>query len=475
MTATKELLDKIASLRQRLDQAQGLAQDAAAALAEQNGTRADPVQALQQNVLAGAWHNRLIDTSLREVSGGDGPPPTVRLSARGARLLRGARQLLQELRTLAEEPCLQNEQDDCLGNLYRETVAIIDMVLRTVQAFPQAPTAQARLCDGLDAILGIVGDRLSILMGAVTHRQREVCRIDTLAELLRQLVAGHGLNLAAFLPLAESLREEADQDLPLRFLYHPPDEPARFVACHSLNVAQVIGRLVRHDPEWRGRREEPILAALLHDAGMLSVPAGILNLPGPLDDGQRRIVESHAALGAQIVSTLGAGSWLAAAAAGHHERVDGTGYPAGLNESQLPPLLRLLAVCDVYTALCAHRPYRPALDTRTALTDVLLLAEQGALDRFQAERLLEFSFYPVGSVVELSDGAIGIVLAAQKGERRLSDPARPLVGLLLEQGRPLAIPRQTDLAEQTTRTILRALPANERRALLGKSFPVLAD
>jgi HD-GYP domain-containing protein (c-di-GMP phosphodiesterase class II) len=303
-----------------------------------------------------------------------------------------------------------------------------------------------------------------------------MCRIDTLAELLRQLVSGNGLTIAAFLPLAEALHDEAAQEFPLRFLHQPATDPARFAACHSLNVAQVIARLSRDDADWRSRREEPILAALLHDVGMLRVPAEILTLSGPLDDEQRRVVERHTTLGAEIVNHLGgvSGSWPAAAASGHHERVDGTGYPGGLNDSQLSPLIRLLAVCDVYAALCTPRPYRQALETRTALTDTLLLAEQGALDRFLAERLLKLSFFPAGTVVELADGAVGVVLSAQRGDR-LSDPARPVVGLLLQHGQPLATPRQVDLAEQADRSILRTVPAAERRELLGKWYPVLAD
>src|SRR5207302_10228235 len=67
--------------------------------------------------------------------------------------------------------------------------------------------------------------------------------------------------------------------------------------------------------------------------------------------------------------------------------------PGGLRQGQLAPLTCLLAVCDVYAALCSPRPYRSARDPRTALTDTLLLAEQGLLDRTQCERLLLLAFY----------------------------------------------------------------------------------
>jgi hypothetical protein len=172
------------------------------------------------------------------------------------------------------------------------------------------------------------------------------------------------------------------------------------------------------------------------------------------------------------VRLLPTGSWLARATAGHHERLDGTGYPAGLRDSQIEPLTRLLAVCDIYAAMCCPRPHRPALETRTALTDTLLLAEQGALDRFQAERLLVLSFYPVGTVVELADGATGVVVATHQDRRDLNALARPVVALLTtSQGQLLPAPRYLDLAECEGRSIVRSLPLAERRELLGRRYP----
>src|SRR5205085_1779080 len=111
-------------------------------------------------------------------------------------------------------------------------------------------------------------------------------------------------------------------------------------------------------------------AALLKDVGMLSVPAEVLARPTLLTDEQKRLVESHGRIGAELVAKhLPSTAALCEAIAGHHERLDGTGYPAGLRQGQIGPLPRLLAVADVYTALCCPRPCRPALDPRTALTE----------------------------------------------------------------------------------------------------------
>jgi len=201
----------------------------------------------------------------------------------------------------------------------------------------------------------------------------------------------------------------------------------------------------------------------------------MLAQPGPLDDAQRRALEAHTCAGADILTRLlPGGAWLAEAAGGHHERLDGTGYPAGLRDQQIAPLTRLVAVCDVYAALCSPRPHRPGLDTRTALTDTLLLAEQGNLDRFQAERLLQLSFYPVGSVVELSDGAVGLVVATHLSRRDLNTPARPVLALLTDgDGLPVPRPHHVDLAQCVSRSIVRTLPRIERSELLAGRYPEL--
>src|SRR5262249_44114080 len=151
------------------------------------------------------------------------------------------------------------------------------------------------------------------------------------------------------------------------------------------------------------------------------------------------------------------------AVAEHHERLDGTGYPAGLRANQISSLARLLAVCDTYAAMCSPRPYRAARETRTALTDTLVLAEQRSLDRNHAERLLQLSFYPVGSAVELADGSVGVVVATHLGRRDLHIPARPVVALLTNSdGQPLPVPQHLDLAQCEGHSIVRTLTPAER-------------
>src|SRR5262245_9108711 len=477
MSDTQAILRKIAALRQRLDKAQGVVRDAPAAPVPLEPAVADPVERLEEQVAAGARHNALIEGALGPTAAAtEAPALPRRLTARGARLLHFGRDLLGELRRLAEEPLLSADASEPLADLYRETAAMLDTMLRALPAFPEAAAAQARLCDGLEGVLGVVTERLGLLRASVAERRRQLAQVDRLMQLLEALAAERPLTVDVFVPLAMELHEDARHELPLRFLSASPRDPPRFVACHSMNVAQVIARLLHDDPEWDGRRHEPILAALLHDAGLVNVPAEILSHPGPLNDVQRRVIENHTRDGGHMLADLAQGMpRLIEAAVSHHERSDGTGYPDGSIEVHVSPLVRLLAVCDIYAALAAPRPYRAALEPRTALTDTLLLADQGAIDRVQAERLLRIGFYPLGSVVELSDGSAGVVVGSPAARGQRMDPSRPAVALVsAAHGTPLPVPRHVSLTTDSQRSVHRLMPRPERRQLLGKRYPLLA-
>ncbi|MBY0522410.1 MAG: HD domain-containing protein [Gemmataceae bacterium] len=468
MSETRTLLSKIASLRQRLEQTPG------------DGPSAS-TQRVEGRLKVASHYGALFDGSFRQLAEtAPTPPMPNRLTARAHRLLEMGQGLLVHLRQLGEHFPEVPDPADTLAARYRETVSIADTALRMVQAYPDSPSVQLRLCEGLEGTLVVVAERIGGIRAAVAQRQTESQQVATLTELLRGLDAGKSADLKRLVQMAETLLADASECVRLRLrLTETSDAPVsaiHIVVSHSLNVAQVMARLVRHDPDLRGQAVQAVLAALIHDVGMLRVPNEIVTLPGSLNDAQRRVMEAHVRTGAdQVARLLPDSGWLAEATACHHERLDGTGYPLGLRDTQIPPLARLLAVCDVYAALCAHRPHRAAHEPRTALTDTLLLADKGSLDRSYAERLLHLSFYPVGSVVELADGAIGIVVATHAVRQELNTPARPVVALLTTpQGQPLPMPRHLDLAECDGRSIVRAVPASEGRALLGKRYAELA-
>ncbi|MDM7321491.1 MAG: HD domain-containing protein [Fervidobacterium sp.] len=104
------------------------------------------------------------------------------------------------------------------------------------------------------------------------------------------------------------------------------------------------------------------IAAMLHDVGKIGIPDAILNKPGKLSDEEFEIMKRHTTIGYEILSTVDHPLFKLAAniALYHHENWDGTGYPKGLKEEQIPLEGRIVSIIDVYDALLSDRVYRPA-------------------------------------------------------------------------------------------------------------------
>lgn len=125
-------------------------------------------------------------------------------------------------------------------------------------------------------------------------------------------------------------------------------------------------------------RIDPHLAArpelahgfFLHDIGKVGIPEHILRKAGSLDDGEWDVMRRHPVIGADIVTPI---PFLARAVEiirHHHERFDGSGYPAGLSGGDIPLAARIFSVADSFDAMTSDRPYRPAFGTDTALEEI---------------------------------------------------------------------------------------------------------
>lgn len=99
-------------------------------------------------------------------------------------------------------------------------------------------------------------------------------------------------------------------------------------------------------------------AALLHDVGKIHIPTVILNKPGKLTEAEMAVMRTHPAHGHAMLVGRGFEETMLAVVRSHHEMLDGTGYPDGLTGWEIPDLVRLVTVCDVYGALIERRPYR---------------------------------------------------------------------------------------------------------------------
>lgn len=145
------------------------------------------------------------------------------------------------------------------------------------------------------------------------------------------------------------------------------DAKSPYTSGHSTRVAayaDALGEALGVAPE---RRRWLRRAALLHDVGKLGVSSTILEKPSRLESAEWSAMQGHAEKTQEILSRIGAFDELARVSSAHHEKLDGTGYPLGLRESQISLETRIITACDFFDALTADRPYRAALPTAKAL------------------------------------------------------------------------------------------------------------
>jgi PAS domain S-box-containing protein len=112
------------------------------------------------------------------------------------------------------------------------------------------------------------------------------------------------------------------------------------------------------------------LAAAVHDVGKIGVPSEILGLPRRLTPAEFEVVKAHAQLGHDIVNGIAFTGPVPEMILQHHERLDGSGYPAGLAGAEILVGARIIAVADVVESMASHRPYRPALGIDLALAEI---------------------------------------------------------------------------------------------------------
>jgi putative nucleotidyltransferase with HDIG domain len=139
------------------------------------------------------------------------------------------------------------------------------------------------------------------------------------------------------------------------------EEHTRRVALLAVEIGEQLGL----SPT---RLRSLAIGGLLHDIGKLSVPNGILQKPGPLDDAEFAVIKLHPERGRELLNELGGfDDSVKRLVLDHHERLDGSGYPRGLVATDLDLETRILAVCDVYDALVSPRVYRAAWPVERAL------------------------------------------------------------------------------------------------------------
>jgi HD-GYP domain-containing protein (c-di-GMP phosphodiesterase class II) len=171
------------------------------------------------------------------------------------------------------------------------------------------------------------------------------------------------------------------------------------------------------------------MGALLHDIGKTKIPICVLNKNGKLTDEEFNIIKKHPELGYNMVENVKEiNDRSRAIILEHHERVDGKGYPYGLAGDRMHKYSKITCISDVYDAIVSDRVYRKGFPANEAYEFVL--GGGGSFFDFDLVNVFKsnFSIYPLGACLKLSNGLEGFVVGHNKGF-----PDRPVVRILYDE------------------------------------------
>jgi HD-GYP domain-containing protein (c-di-GMP phosphodiesterase class II) len=205
---------------------------------------------------------------------------------------------------------------------------------------------------------------------------------------------------------------------------------------HSVNVAVLsllLGRQLRLDEQTLASLVE---AGVLHDVGKTRIPLDVVKKPGTLDKRERKLMEAHPVLGAELLMQVdGLAPLTPLVALEHHRSVLGGGYP-DLGDGVVPHVMsQIVSVADIYEAVTGARSYQQPTAPERACLLIARLAGTKLNTALVKAFVNAITFFPVGSVVRTTRGELGVVLRTTLG-----DPLHPVIQLLDEDWRtPLGV------------------------------------
>ena len=216
-----------------------------------------------------------------------------------------------------------------------------------------------------------------------------------------------------------------------------------YVYHHALGCSIWAASFGRHLGLERAELQTLALGGLLCDVGKIRLPPELLTKKEVLSDEEFALVKHHVEQGLEILAQVeGVSPKIIEIVATHHERHDGSGYPRGLKGSEIPIYGRIMGLVDSYEAMTTIRPYASSRAPHKAVAE--LYEHRG--NWYQTELVEQFiqtsGIYPIGTLVELSSGEVGVITAVHSLKR-----LRPSVMVLLDQDKtPLAKFRTLDLS-----------------------------
>ncbi|MEI8168307.1 MAG: HD-GYP domain-containing protein [Rhodoferax sp.] len=180
---------------------------------------------------------------------------------------------------------------------------------------------------------------------------------------------------------------------------------------HSVAVCAMMVALAKQLGFDETQTRSAGLAGLMHDLGKALMPMDVLNKPGKLTDAEFSIIKSHPDEGYKmLLGSTNVDPMVLDVCLHHHEKTDGSGYPKGMKDESISLYAKMGAVCDVYDAITSNRPYKSGWDPAESLRKMAEWTNGHFDPRVFQAFVKSMGIYPVGSLVRLTSGRIGVVM-----------------------------------------------------------------
>jgi len=252
---------------------------------------------------------------------------------------------------------------------------------------------------------------------------------NQVAQIMEDVKDGRNLNIEAVRGVVEPILDSIIRNSEAYMWLSMMQKKSAYTYSHSVDncaLAIAFGRFM-------GLPKKDLrtlaIGLLMMDMGNVHIPEAILNKKGRLSEAEYRIVKKHVCYGVDVLKTTkGMNEDIVNIALTHHERFDGSGYPGALQGTQIPVYGRMAAIIDCYDAMTSNRPFSTAKSPYVALQNIYNWRGSA----FQPELVEQFlqciGVYPTGSLIEMTNGEVAIVL-----EQNLAQRMRPKIMLILDE------------------------------------------